>query len=94
MLHRTCVFAPVGSAGHSVYSGVSGAQNVDVQFFMLGWAQCGFCKKCARTHYTKLVFLHPVGSASNVVHSGASGTQNVDALFFMLAWDPFGFQKK
>jgi hypothetical protein len=32
------------------------AQNVDTLFFMLGWDQCSFHKKRARTHYVKLVF--------------------------------------
>jgi hypothetical protein len=43
-------------------------------------------KKCTRTHYVKLVFLHPVGSTGHVVHSGASRVQNIDTLFFMLEW--------
>jgi hypothetical protein len=40
---------------------------------MLGWAQYGFHKKCAGTHYAKLVFLHLVGSVGYVLHSDASG---------------------
>jgi hypothetical protein len=38
----------------------------------LGGPRAVFIKKCARTHYVELVFLHPVGSVSHVVHFGAS----------------------
>jgi hypothetical protein len=71
----------VGSAGHIMYSGASGARNVDTLFFMLGWNRYRFDKKRLRTLYAKLLFSHPVGSMGNVVHSGASGVQNIDALF-------------
>jgi hypothetical protein len=73
----------MGSAGHVVHSGMSGARNVNALFFMIGWVRCSFHKKHAGTCYAELVFLHHVGSVDHVVHSGASGAQNVNTLFFM-----------
>jgi hypothetical protein len=64
---------PMGSAGHVVRSGKSGAQNIDGLFFKLGWARCSSHIKRIRTHYTELGVLHPVGYAGSVVHSGLSG---------------------
>jgi hypothetical protein len=64
---------PVGSAGHIVHTGASGARNVEALFFMFGWGQFGLNKKRTGTRYVEPVFLHPVGSAGHVVHSSASG---------------------
>jgi hypothetical protein len=50
-----------------VYFGASGARIVDELFFILGWARCGFHKKCAGTHDAELVFLHLLGYAGHVV---------------------------
>jgi hypothetical protein len=62
----------MGSTGHMVHSVTS------------RWVQCGFNKKCIRTHYAELVFLHPVGSVGHIVHSCTSGARNIDALFSCL----------
>jgi hypothetical protein len=71
-LRRTRVLHPVGSTGHVVQSGVSGAGNIDTLFFRLVWAQCGFQKKRGRTCCAELVFLHSVRYVGHVVHSPAS----------------------
>jgi hypothetical protein len=76
-----------------VHSGASGARNVDTLFFMLGWDQYGFDKKCIGTRYAELSFLYPVGSASHVVHFGASKERIVDTLYFKLRWDRYRFVK-
>jgi hypothetical protein len=60
---------------------------------MIRWDRYGFYKKCVRTRYAELLFLHPLGSAGHIMHSGASGLRNVNALFFMLEWDQYGFNK-
>jgi hypothetical protein len=63
----------VGSVGHVVHFGASGARNIDALFFILGWDQYGLHKKRAGTRYAELVFFHPVGFVGHVVRSGASG---------------------
>jgi hypothetical protein len=95
MLYRTCVFLHhLGSTGHVVHSGVSRAQNIDTQFFRLGWTRCGSPKKHAGTCYNELMFLHPVGSMGHVVRCGVSGVQNIAALFFIPGWTQHGSHKK
>jgi hypothetical protein len=61
----------VGYGGHVLLFHASGVQNDDMLFFMPGWAQSSFHKKCTR--YVELVFLHPVGSAGHIMHSGVFG---------------------
>jgi hypothetical protein len=41
---------------HVVHYGASRAGNIDAQFFILGWARCGFHKKNVGTIHTELVF--------------------------------------
>jgi hypothetical protein len=60
-------------ADHVLRSGVSGGQNFNALFFMLGWARCGSEKKCNWTRYTELVFLHLMRSMGHVVHFWVSG---------------------
>jgi hypothetical protein len=45
----------VGSAGHVVHSGASGARKIDTLFFMLVWDWYRYHKKRARTRYAELV---------------------------------------
>jgi hypothetical protein len=63
----------LGSVGHVVHSGASGARKIDALFFMFGWDRFRFNKKRVGMRYVKLVFLHPVGSMFHVVHSSVSG---------------------
>jgi hypothetical protein len=57
---------------------------------MLGWASCGFHKKCVVTPTCVFASVVFVGL---VLHSCASGASNVDALFFMLRWIKCSFNK-
>jgi hypothetical protein len=84
---------PVGYADHVVHSSVSGAQNIDILFFILGWAHSGFHKRRVGTRYAKLVFLHLVATVGHIGHPGAFGVQNIGGLFFMLGWAWCGLHK-
>jgi hypothetical protein len=84
MLHRIRVLHLVGSVGHIVHSGVSGAQNVGTLFFRLRWAWCSFQKKHVGTRYAELMFLYSVGSVGHIVHSYVSGHETTMNYFSSL----------
>jgi hypothetical protein len=93
-LHRSCVLHPVGSVGHVVHCGASGARNIDALFFLLRWDRYGFQKKRVDTRHAKCLFFQLLGYAGHIVHSGASGVQNIDTLIFMLVWDRYIFHRE
>jgi hypothetical protein len=77
--------------GHVVHSGASGSGSHSA--FQCVWGvkrrrtifharvvECGLQKKCVRTYYAELVFLHPVGSTGHVVNFGASGGGGLRAM--------------
>jgi hypothetical protein len=72
---------PLGSVGHILHSGASGAQNVNIVFFILVWAQCGFDKKHDETRYSEPMFFNLVGSTVHIVHSRASGCKTLMRYF-------------
>jgi hypothetical protein len=85
---------PVRSVGHEVHFSAQGAQNVDAQFSLLGWALCNFQKKHTGTRYTELLFF-----ASGGIYGSRSAFRSVRhvlrrALFSMLGWAQYGFRKK
>jgi hypothetical protein len=51
----------MGSMGHVIHYGGSGAQNSDTLFFLLGWDQYGFDKKRDGIDYAELVFFASYG---------------------------------
>jgi hypothetical protein len=61
---------------------------------MLEVDRYGFDKKCDRTSYAKLDFLHLVRSVGHIVHSNAFGREMSMTLFFMLGCYRYRFHKK
>jgi hypothetical protein len=80
--------------GHVVHSGVSEKWNIDIIYFIFGWAWCGSHKKRARTRYITLVFLHPVHFTGHVICFDLFKAWNINALFFILGWARFDSHKK
>jgi hypothetical protein len=63
-MSNLCFLHLVGYVVHVVQSTV---QNVDVLFFMLGWAHYGWHNKRIMTQHVELVFSHLAGSTGHVV---------------------------
>jgi hypothetical protein len=64
VMSNLCFLHLVGYVVHVVQSTV---QNVDVLFFMLGWAHYGWHNKRIMTQHVELVFSHLAGSTGHVV---------------------------
>jgi hypothetical protein len=83
----------MGSMGHVVHSGACRAQNLDVLFFMLGWA-CSDSMKSALGQVTLNLFFASGGiNVSRSAFWCILGAKH-HVLFFMLGWDRYGFDKK
>jgi hypothetical protein len=63
----------VGSVGHVVHIGSSGAQNVDLLFSCSSGTGIDSTKTTSGHVMLKMCFLHPEGFAGHAVHFGASG---------------------
>jgi hypothetical protein len=81
----------MGSAGHVVHSGVSGAWNMITLFFVLKCDWYRFDKRSIGTHYAKLVFFQSAGICGSY---SAFGAWNINTLFFIRRWAQCGFYKR
>jgi hypothetical protein len=72
---------PVGSVGHVVHFGASGARKLGALFFMLGWDWHRFHKQCDGIRYIKLVSAFGRICESRIAFRRVR-EQNVVALFF------------